>query len=169
MERGAFIIMTIKIRKMTNREFEFFYSWSVEQHVKELTEGLHKSEKDAIKETLSEVSVMLPDGLDTDHNELMTVTADGENVGFIWTVYDEFEGRKQSFVCDFAIWEPKRRKGYGSSALSLAEKNAARAGCSEIVLFVRDTNPAARAFYEKCGYKVLRQEGDGKYMVKRLI
>ena len=125
-------------------------------------------EEEAMKETIAEVAGMLPDGFNTEHNDLLTIVAEDENVGFIWTVHEEAEGRKQSFVCDFAIWESKRRKGYGAAALRLAEKNAAQAGCQNSVLFVRDDNHAARALYEKCGYQDLRHESYGRFMVKQL-
>ena len=98
----------------------------------------------------------------------MAVVADSKTVGFIWTLYEECDGEKQVFLCDFAIWENFRRKGYGAAALSLAEKNAAKAGCEKIVLFVRDSNIAARALYEKCGYQPLRQKSYGIFMAKPL-
>ena len=161
--------MSVKIRKMTNGEFEIFYRWSVEHHAKELMEELQMSHEKAINETIAEVAEMLPDGFNTEHNDLMTIVVEDENVGFIWTAYEEAEGRKQCFICDFAIWEPKRRKGYGEVALHLAEENAVVAGSQESVLFVRDDNDAARALYRKSGYQVLRQEGYGKYMTKQLM
>ncbi len=161
--------MSVKIRRMTKNEFEIVYQWSVEHHAKELMEELHMSEEEAIKETIAEVAEMLPDGFNTEHNNLLMIVAENENVGFIWTLHEETEGRKQSFICDFAIWESKRRKGYGVAALYLAEKNAVEAGCHESVLYVGDDNDAARALYQKCGYEVLRQEGWGKFMVKQLL
>ena len=161
--------MSVRIRRMTDEEFEIFYHWSVEHHAKELMEEAHLSWEEAIQETMKEVSEMLPDGLNTENNDLMTIEAEGESAGFIWTVLEETDGRKQSFVCDFAIWASKRRKGYGAVALCLAEKNAGEAGCRESVLFVADKNDAARALYEKCGYQVLRQAGYGRYMTKQLV
>ena len=80
----------------------------------------------------------------------------GESVGFIWTLQEEFQGKKQSFLCDLAIWESQRRKGYATAALQMAETAAAKAGCCESVLFVRDTNVAARALYEKSGTSRVR-------------
>ncbi len=160
--------MSVTIRKMTEEEYKVFCQWSIEHQAKELMEELHMSQEEAIKETIAEVSEMLPDGLHTQNNYLMTIVAENEAAGFIWTIHEETEGRKQSFLCDFAIWELKRRKGYGAAALYLEEKDAAAAGCRESVLFVADRNDAARALYEKCGYRVLRQEGRGKYMIKKL-
>ena len=155
---------------MTNDEFETFHKWSVEHQAKELMEELRISQEEAISETIKEVAEMLPDGIDTPHNYFTTIvdSDSDENIGFVWTRHEVTEGRKQSFICDFAIWESKRRKGYASAALRLAENQAAEAGCVESVLFVKDNNTAATALYRKCGYQVLRQHGYGKYMIKQL-
>lgn len=162
--------MSIKIRKMTNEEYVCFYRWSVEHHATELVEELHISRDEAVAESENEVAQMLPEGLNTQHNYFMAIVEEdnGENIGFAWTLHEVTEGRKQSFICDFAVWESKRRKGYGAAALRLVENQAAEAGCAESVLFVKDDNAAAEALYEKCGYQVLRQHGYGKYMIKQL-
>lgn len=55
------------------------------------------------------------------------------------------------------IREEKRRRGYGTEALLLAEREAAPSGCVESLLYVADADPAARALYEKCGYELLRR------------
>lgn len=162
--------MPVKIRSMTDSEFEIFRQWSVENHAKELMEERGISEEAAMKEAAEEVAGMLPEGLRTEHHFLMTIVGgeSKESAGFLWTIHEETAGRKQSFLCDFAVWEPKRRKGYGAAALNLMERNAAELGCRESVLFVADHNTAARALYEKCGYRILRQAGCGKYMIKEL-
>ena len=162
--------MFVKLRRMTNEEFESFYGWSIEHQAKELMEELHISQEEAISEAIKEVTEMLPDGVDTPHNYFTTIvdSDSDENIGFVWTLHEVTEGRKQSFICDFAIWESKCRKGYASAALRLAENQAAEAGCVESVLFVKDNNTAATALYRKCGYQVLRQHGYGKYMIKQL-
>ena len=162
--------MPIKIRKMTEDEFSYVYQWSVEQNTKELMKELHMSEEEAVKETVEEVSRMLPIGLETPDNYLMSIVESdsGKVVGFIWTLHELTAGRKQNFICDLAVWESEHRKGYGEAAIYLTEKKAAEAGCQEVVLFVNDNNHAAKALYRKCGFEVLRQENYGKYMIKRL-
>ena len=162
--------MAVAIRYMNKPEFEIFYQWSITQQAAELVEEYAMSENEAIEKAEKEVASMLPDGLHTKHNHLMTIVEEdsGESAGFIWTIHEETNGRKQSFLCDFAIWEAKRRKGYASSALCLLEKAALEAGCQESVLFVADRNHAARVLYEKCGYQILRQAQYGNYMIKQL-
>ena len=162
--------MAVRIRPMTAAEYEYFYQWSFRHQAAELMDELHISQEDAIKAASKELTEMLPDGLSTEHNHLMSII-EGEAetvVGFIWTIHEETSGRKQSFLCDFAIWESSRRKGYATAALHLTEMNAVNAGCQESVLFVADWNNAAKALYEKCGYHILRQESHGYYMIKQL-
>ena len=155
---------------MTPDEFRHFYQWSTAQQAAELIEEHHISYEAALQAATKEVDEMLPDGLHTKHNYLMTITEAprGESAGFLWTIHEYTAGKKQSFLCDFAIWESKRRRGYGAAALQLMEKQAIDAGCQESVLFVSDDNAATKALYEKCGYQVLRQSGCGKYMMKPL-
>ena len=162
--------MSVTLRPMTVHEFESFRQWSTESQAKELMVQLHIAWEAALRKAEGELAEMLPDGLHTEHSHLMTIIeADTEETaGFIWTLYEETAGRKQSFVCDFAIRESKRRNGYGTAALLLAERYAAAAGCIESVLFVSAGNAAARALYEKCGYGILRQSGSGCYMIKQL-
>ena len=160
--------MPVTIRKMTAAEFDVFYKWSMENHAAELMADLQISRENAIPQAVAELDRMLPNGPATPHHNLMTIVAAGKSVGFIWTIYENQECQTQCFVCDFAIWEPMRRKGYGNAALGMAEKAAVAAGCQEAVLYARDDNTAAKALYAKCGYRVLRQSGRGKYMVKQL-
>ena len=162
--------MSVTIRAMTPDEFRHFYQWSTAQQAAELMEEHHISYEAALQAATKEVDEMLPEGLHTKHNYLMTITEAprGESAGFLWTLHEYTAGKKQSFLCDFTIWESKRRRGYGAAALYLMEKQAIDAGCQESVLFVSDDNAAARSLYEKYGYRVLRQSGHGKYMMKPL-
>ena len=162
--------MSVTIRAMTPDEFRHFYQWSTAQQAAELMEEHHISYEAALQAATKEVDEMLPEGLHTKHNYLMTITEAprGESAGFLWTLHEYTAGKKQSFLCDFAIWESKRRRGYGAAALDLMEKQAIAAGCQESVLFVSDDNTAAKTLYEKSGYRVLRQSGHGKYMLKPL-
>ena len=162
--------MSVIIREMTPKEYEIFYRWSVEHHAAELTQEEYLNPEEAIRETKKEVASMLPYGRDTKDHHFWTIeeARSGETAGFIWTIYEKTNGRKQCFLCDFAVWESKRRRGYGTEALRLAEKKAKADGCLECVLFVADRNTAADALYRHSGYVFLRREGYGEYRIKRL-
>lgn len=82
---------------------------------------------------------------------------DEEYVSFFrWSIQSQAKDLIEEGACS---WE---------DALAMAEKDAMEAGCREVVLFVTDRNTAAKALYEKSGYRVLRQAGYGKYLSKHL-
>ena len=59
--------MRIELRTMTPEEFDAFYRWSMENHVRELMEEENLSREAAIREAEKELASMLPRGLDTAH------------------------------------------------------------------------------------------------------
>ena len=160
--------MSVRIRRMTGREYEVFHRWSVDHQAKELVEEMKIPEDRAMAEAEKEIEEMLPQGRNTENSHLMTVMADDENVGFIWFLYEETEGKRQCFLCDLAIWEKYRQKGFGQIAVHLMEEKAGKDGLQECMLFVRNDNQEAVKLYEKCGYHVLREHGYGRYMNKTL-
>ena len=160
----------IILRKMNKEEYDMFYRLSFEHHVNELMDEEHMTRSEAGKETESELREMLPLGLDSENNNLMTVRMKDseEQIGFIWTVYEMFQGVKQSFICDFEIYEKYRRRGFASETLKAIEEMSKEDGCEESVLFVADVNEAAKNLYEKNGYKFLREMGYGKFLKKSI-
>lgn len=167
---GNQLIMEIELRKMTAAEYAEFYEWSFNNHVKELVRDTNISTEEAIKQTVTEVQDMLPDGIDTEDNYLMTIvdSLNKKSIGFIWYLYEKTDGIQQSFLCDFFINEPERLNGYASKALTSMEHNASGYGCQESFLFVAKENEAARNLYAKCGYSFLRELDEGMYLKKKL-
>ena len=155
---------------MNQDEYEIFYERSYKHHVQELMDEEHMSREEAEKESANELAGMLPEGMDTKDNFLMSIhrSEDDAQIGFIWTLHEMTEAVKQNFICDFEIYEVYRRKGYAKETLELMEKEAKTAGCAESVLFVTNDNEAANALYEKCGYQFLRDMEYGRYMKKNL-
>ena len=98
--------MKVRLRKMDREKYDVFYQRSFEHHVRELILEEKMAEKAAEKETTEELSAMFPEGLNTENNYLMTIFDEKEEpVGFIWTLYEYSEDIKQSFLCDFEIYE----------------------------------------------------------------
>ena len=162
--------MPVILRRMTDAEFETFCAYGVQDRKRELMQQNQLPHETAVAEAQKELAEMLPDGIHTECHFLMTIKDAQSNmpVGFLWTIHEETDGKKQSFLCDFVIHAEYRRKGYAAAALKAMEQTAKGTGCEESVLFVADTNAAANALYEKCGYRFLRQMDDGKYMIKQL-
>ena len=160
--------MSVILRNMTAAEFAAFCDYSIQDRARELMQAGAFPHEQAMAEAQKEIAGLLPDGLHTERHQLMTIEEERTPVGFLWTLHEETNGQKQSFLCDFVIHAAYRRKGYATAALHAMEQAAAQAGCQESVLFVADANDAANALYEKCGYRFLRQLDDGKYMIKPL-
>ena len=156
----------IELHEMIKDEYEAFCKLTLADHVRELTEVEGKTPEEAKRQALEEFNEVLPDGLDTPENFVMLIKSDGVDVGYIWTYHELCDGKKQSFICDFLIYEAQRRNGYGAEALRVMEEKARNAGCVESVLFVEDKNARAIRLYEKCGYVFLRKMEYGMYMKK---
>ena len=54
--------MGIDLRTMTSEEFDVFYRWSMENHIRELMEEENLSRDAAIREAEAELTQMLPRG-----------------------------------------------------------------------------------------------------------
>lgn len=162
--------MAVRIRNMTVDEFDQFRQLSVSGRAEELRDEFRTS-KEADAAASQEFDFLLTAGLNTKNHFLMTILQDDceEVVGYIWTLHEMFNGIKQCFICDFMIWEAKRRMGFATAALNLIEKHAVDAGCKECVLFVRNDNDPASALYRKCGYLILRAKDCGMFMIKQLF
>ena len=160
----------VLLSRMSSEEYEAFYQMSFENHVNELIVEEHMSPEEARRETAGELLEMLPDGLHTENNYLMTIRKADEHipVGYIWTLHEDSNGIRQSFLCDLVIYEEFRRKGLAQESLWLMERSAVESGCEESVLFVKNSNTEAIALYEKCGYIFLRDINYGRFMKKRI-
>ena len=160
--------MSIAIRNMTPQAFDAFYQWSKDNYIKDLMQQKNLTPEEAARVAAQELAMMLPQGLQTENQQMMSIMDGDQVAGYIWTLYELTEGKKQCFLCDLAVWEKYRRRGYAAQALRLMEAQAAKDGCLESVLFVADSNYAARKLYEKAGYRELRQSNCGNYMIKEL-
>jgi ribosomal protein S18 acetylase RimI-like enzyme len=85
---------------------------------------------------------------------------DEERVGFLLlldSLPDEVTLLRQGFIAYMAV-EPKwQRSGAGTALLAAAEDEARRQGLPHVALMVTEENAAARALYERSGYRTERR------------
>jgi ribosomal protein S18 acetylase RimI-like enzyme len=62
-------------------------------------------------------------------------------------------GQEQSHLALLAVRPARRRHGLGSALLDWLEVSAQVAGCTQVRLEVRITNPGAMAFYRRHGFE----------------
>ena len=160
----------IKLRKMTEEEFECFKEYSIADYAQDLIRGEGLDSETAVIRAESEFNETLPGGLETRGQFLMTILDEesGKAVGSIWFFYEEEEGIRQLWLADFLIHEEYRGKGYGRAALSEMERRAREAGCITSALYAWDHNPAGYSLYRSCGYETFIKEQGGALMKKRL-
>ena len=85
---------------------------------------------------------------------------DGRPAGFMLmldSLPDEVTGDDQAFVVYMAVERDARRAGIGSALLERAEDEARKRGAPYVALMVTEENAAARALYERAGYRTERR------------
>ena len=146
-------------------DFSAFRESSIKEYAQDLIASGQSTEADAHKAASNEFDEILPEGFCTPYHFLYHITnKQGEIIGFIW-----FESRENdAFICDFAINENQRRKGYGRKALTELERIVGEKGIAIISLHVFEHNIPAIALYQSMGYQVSEEGSGGCFMAKRL-
>jgi ribosomal protein S18 acetylase RimI-like enzyme len=94
-----------------------------------------------------------------DHLTLVA-EADGVRVGFLLfldSLPDEVTGEAQGFIAYMAVEPERRAGGIGAALLAHAEDEARRRGLPYMAMMVTEENAAARALYERAGYRTERR------------
>ncbi len=146
----------VKLKPMTGEDFRRFRKYSITSFAEDLIVARTLPVKEALKQAEEAFEELLPDGMDTENQFLMTISdgQSGTEVGWIWFSFEEAENVKRVWLADFFVFENERRKGYAADALTEMERTAKENGCVESFLSVWDHNPAGRGLYEKCGYRI---------------
>lgn len=144
----------VRLVPMTEEAFEDFMVISMRDQAQgQVQAGAWRAEEaDRNINTLR--SQFLPAGLATPGHFFLTIeeAATDAEVGGLWYLVEEEEGKRQLFVADIQIDEAYRRHGYGSQAFETMEETAQKMGITRISLHVFRHNHPARAMYEKLGY-----------------
>ena len=138
---------------------------SIDEYAHDLIVSGKSTESNAYKEAANEFDEILPNGLETPNQFLNYIfNTQGENVGFIWFEF----GDNDVFICDFAIHQNQRKKGFGKNALHELETIAREKDMAKISLHVFEHNTDALALYESMGYQVSSRETGSCYMQKKI-
>ncbi len=143
----------IDVAPMSADRFPSFAEASEVAFAEELAASGRYSLEDARVESRRQMAMELPDGLDTEGQELFTAWVDGRDVGVLWVGIRSRGGRPHAFVLDIEVTESERRKGYGRELMLAAERVAREHGADSIGLHVFGFNESAIALYESLGYR----------------
>ena len=144
---------TFQLLPMTENEFVEWYVHSKNNYRDELhRSGLSHSE--AQKKADDDMSRLLPEGLKSKDQFLLTMKDNGRNVGILWFGIKGAEDNRKAFIYDIVVNESERGKKFGEKALKLLEQEVKQRGLSHIGLHVFGHNLVARNLYEKMGYEI---------------
>ena len=145
----------VKFKRMTKKEFQSYINTVIDELPKEFIRAGVRDQKKAIRQAKEQIERILPNGLETPNNfHYSILDKDTSNkVGILWYEIREKEGIKHAFICDISINKNHRRKGYGTQAFQVLEKEVKNKGISTIKLHVFGHNKKAITLYKKLGYK----------------
>ncbi len=142
------------LRPMSETEYDAWIAQAIAAYAKDKVASGQWSEAEALKRSEEEHQELLPLGLQTLENHLFTVQDEsGTSVGMLWFAVKKKFDKPIAFVFDIDIWPEFQRHGHGVRAFKALEEQALHRGLTGIALHVFGTNTAARALYEKLGYK----------------
>jgi ribosomal protein S18 acetylase RimI-like enzyme len=146
--------VTVTLRHATGDEYD---RWSVAvwaEYVDDIVASGTMTREAAQEKARREDAELLPDGLATPGHLIFRVEAGGQPIGWIWmAVQNPRAEQGVGFIYDISIDEAVRGRGYGRSAMQLAEEEARRNGLHALALSVFGQNVVARALYSGLGYR----------------
>jgi ribosomal protein S18 acetylase RimI-like enzyme len=146
----------VHLNPMTESEFQAYTKGAVEELARERVREGDWQPADALHKAEQEFLRMLPQGVHTQNQYLLSIQADQTdlNVGMLWFALRGTAPHLAAFIYDFLISEQFRQRGYGTQALSALDEKAKELGVDTIALHVFGHNQAAIALYQKAGYAI---------------
>jgi GNAT superfamily N-acetyltransferase len=143
----------VTLRTMTPAEYRAATEHREAESVRVLARTMAREE--ALERVRRGTARFLPDGLDTAGHHLLTAVDEAdEAVGTAWAGPDPGGTAGAAWLYDLHVFEPFRRRGYGSAILAAVESLVAEAGLTALGLNVVGDNEAAIALYRRSGYGV---------------
>ncbi|TMH72965.1 MAG: GNAT family N-acetyltransferase [Betaproteobacteria bacterium] len=141
--RAAMDAPRVALRSMTTTEFKRYLRLAVPEYARGHVRAGDFDPKKALAKAKAEYAELLPKGVATPGHYLYTIAL-AENdkaIGMLW------------FDFRFRLDKAQRGKGLGREALGMLEQQAKILGAVSVGLHVFGDNAAARALYEKCGFR----------------
>jgi ribosomal protein S18 acetylase RimI-like enzyme len=151
-------------------QFRVYLEWAIPNYAQELVRSGQASSESALIKADTQFGELLPHGLATE-GQYPCLVLDSDRsiqVGYLWWGIRRDEDRRHALLCDFVIFEPFRRQGYGRRALARWETEVKQAGLETMILSVFAHNASARALYAGAGFGVARDLDSHLLMAKKV-
>lgn len=147
--------MTVTLLPMTQDDFAHYTSKSILGYADEKVAAGTWTKEEAPEKSEKEFEKLLPEGLDSEHQNLFAITKieDKKKVGWLWYHFNPESPQKEAFIYDFLIFDELQGQGYGKVALMALDDHALANGIEKISLHVFAHNKRAIHLYEKLDYE----------------
>jgi ribosomal protein S18 acetylase RimI-like enzyme len=142
----------VRLRAITGDEFSEFVKRVEAGYASDIEIHGGQTRDAALEKARADMAAALPKGLGTPGHAIFVVEADGVDVGRLWLAERTSGGRRTLFVYDVEIDGDSRGRGYGRTAMRLAEEEARTRGIDYLELNVFGGNDVARNLYRSLGY-----------------
>ena len=146
--------LEVTLQPMTQPQYVRWYDACVTSFAKDKMAALDISFDDALKLSKESFQKDLPKNLATRDNYFFSVFDTNIGVvGNLWLAIQTKFNVVTAYIYDIEIFAEHHRKGFGEATMKQAEIAAIKRGATKIGLHVFGDNIAARALYEKFGYR----------------
>ena len=137
---------------MTEADYQTFLAQFIPVYAAEKVLAGNWTKAESLEHSQQEMEKLLPQGIQTPGQFVYKLVNEGaEAVGLLW--YGSPDNRPgEAYIFQFEIYEPFRRRGYASQALSALGVQAKAQGFKRLALHVFGFNTAAREMYRKSGF-----------------
>ncbi|HEY2504960.1 MAG TPA: GNAT family N-acetyltransferase [Streptosporangiaceae bacterium] len=141
----------VSARPMTPAEFDTWREHTVRDYAAQMAASGAVPDAQAATEAARQFEELLPDGLASANQTLLSLIAGGEQVAMNWIGHRY--GPATSWVYDVVVGEGYRGQGYGRPAMLIGEQATLAAGDTHLGLNVFGQNSVAIHLYESLGYR----------------
>lgn len=150
----------ITLEPIQQEDFERFLEQGIREYAADHVRNGNWPAEGALERSRKEFESLLPDGIQSPHQYLWSITDDGEKkVGVLWVQVKD----GKAFIYDFVIDEAFRGRGFGKQALAAMEEKLNAMDVESVGLHVFGDNLGAQELYKKVGFQIT-----GIHMQKKL-
>lgn len=141
------------LQDMTEVEFDSYRLIFINEYASDLADSRKYSIEEAQERAAKVIDAVSLQSADKPENRFFSILrSDTEKpvIGYLWIEIT----KKSAWILDFWLLPDWRMRGFGRAALEEMEVALARMGVNEVGLRVAPNNPAAKALYEKVGFRI---------------
>ena len=145
--------MSLYIENMNQQTFKVFYEESIIEYAAEHVKSGGWEEDGSIERARTEFENLLPDGLNTSNQYLLSVINNSVDIGYLWLHIFAVKEQKKCFIYDIKIKDTYRGHGLGTKTMECIEKYCKNKEVESIGLHVFGHNKRAVSLYNKMGFE----------------